>query len=362
MTIVIDARELRESTGRYIERLLHYLQQIDTEHKYIVLLKPTDIDGWIPDSKNFKRLACPFKEFTFSEQIGLLRQLRTIKPDLVHFDMVQQPVLYFGKTVTTMHDLTTARFTNPSKNQFVYKVKQRIYIWVNKVAARRSKAVIVPTEYVKQDVAKFAHVNSRKITVTYEAADPIDEAAEPLAELIDKPFIMYVGRPMPHKNLDRLVKAFEILKKTQPELRLVLAGKKDSNYKKIEREVKNQNIEDVIFSGFISEGQLRWLYENCLAYIFPSLSEGFGLPGLEAMVAGAPVVSSNATCLPEVYGDAAAYFDPLSIEDMAATIKRVITSDKTRQKLIDAGKVQAKRYSWARMAKETLEVYKEVLG
>jgi len=111
----------------------------------------------------------------------------------------------------------------------------------------------------------------------------------------------------------------------------------------------------------VSEGELRWLYEHCAAYVFPSLSEGFGLPGLEAMQHGAPVVSSNATCLPEVYGDAAHYFDPLDVQAMADAINEVITDKDLRARLIAAGHTQAATYSWKRMAEQTLAVYKTAL-
>ena len=362
--IVIDAREFRTTTGRYIERLLDRLQDVDTDlsHRYIVLLSPKDMDGWQPRSKRFTKLACPYKEFTFTEQIGLLVQLVHLQPDLVHFGMVQQPILYQGKIVTTMHDLTTLRFDNPTKNRFVFQLKQQIYWWVNYIAAHKSKAIIAPTEYVKDDIARAMRANSRKITVTYEAGDTIEAKPEPIDELADKQFIMYVGRPQPHKNLTRLIEAYSQLKQGMPDLHLVLAGKRDTLYRRHERDVERLGIPDVHFTGFISDGQLRWLYEHCAAYIFPSLSEGFGLPGLEAMMHGAPVVSSNATCLPEIYGEAVRYFDPLDTEAMANAIKTVLTKPDLRQKLIEAGYKQARKYSWTRMAEQTLAIYNDVLG
>ncbi len=362
MKIAIDARELRGSTGRYIERLLHYLQEIDQTHNYIVLLKPKDMDGWTPTNKRFKKVACRYKEFTFGEQLGLWRQIKKLKPDLVHFGKTEQPVLYRGRVVTTIHDLTTARFPNPSKNRLVFAFKQLVYKRVVKRAARKSTVVLTPSEFVKEDVAKFAHVNSRKIVVTYEAADRIMEHPEPLPLLEGKNFVMYVGRPMPHKNLRRLVEAFARLKTTHPDLLLVLAGKLDSNYRALRRWVTKQHINDVSFTDFISEGELRWLYEHAQAYVFPSLSEGFGLPGLEAMMHGCPVVSSNATCLPEIYKDAAIYFDPLDVPSMAEAIAKVLDDDKLANKLVIKGSVLAKDYSWQRTAKQTLNVYKLVLG
>lgn len=363
MKIVIDARELRTSTGRYVERLLHYLQQIDQENDYTVLLKPADMAGWKPSNPRFMTLASPYKEFTFDEQLPFNRQIKSLDADLVHFTMVQQPVLYGGKAVTTIHDLTTVRFLNPDKNPAVLKAKQQVYKRVIKRAARKSRAIITPTQFVKSDVVAFTGIDQAKVTVTYEAADLIEAAPQPIDSLIDQQFIMYLGRPTPHKNLERLIAAFGLLRARHPDLRLVLAGKQDANYRRIEASVRQQKLEGIVFTDFVSEAELRWLYENCAAYVFPSLSEGFGLPALEAMAHGAPVASSNATCLPEVYGNIAAhYFDPLDIQAMADAINDILTNTKLRESLIAAGSRQVSRYSWRRLAEQTLAVYKQVLA
>jgi glycosyltransferase involved in cell wall biosynthesis len=360
--IVIDARELRTSTGRYVERLLHYLQQIDKNNSYLVLLKPKDIESWIPTNKKFTKVECPYKEFSWSEQIDLWRQVKKLKADLVHFTIVQQPIFYRGKVVTTMHDLTTTRYRNPTKNWLIFTFRRWVYRLVNKIVARKSSVVITPSQYVKDDVARFAKINSRKIMVTYEAADKITDEPLAIEELVGQKFIMYVGRSQPHKNLDRLVQAFDMILKEHPDLYLVLAGKRDLLYRKLALKVKAKGITNVTFTGFIEDAKLRWLYENAAAYVFPSLSEGFGLPGLEAMVHGCPVVSSNATCLPEIYGEAAEYFDPLNINDMAGAIDRVLKNEATRSKLIKWGRAQAAKYSWEHTARQTLEIYKKVLN
>jgi glycosyltransferase involved in cell wall biosynthesis len=359
--IVIDAREYSTSTGRYINRLLHYLDKLDHEHDFTVLLKPQDIEKAQFTNPRFTKVACPYKEFTFAEQFGLLKQIRGLKPDLVHFGKDHQPVLYHGKTVTTMHDLTTMRFVNPDKHPLVYRYKQAVYKWVVKRVARKSDAVITPTKFVKQDVIRYTGVNSNKITVTPEAADAIADRPEPVTAVQGKRFIMYIGRPTPHKNLDRLIGAFAQLKGQYPDLHLVLAGKLDANYQRIKQKTETEQIANIIFTDFISEGQLRWLYEHCGAYVFPSLSEGFGLPGLEAMTHGAPVVSSNATCLPEVYGEAAHYFDPLDTQGMADAINEVLSDKQLREQLIAAGHTQAAKYSWQRMAEQTLAIYNQTL-
>lgn len=361
-TIAIDAREYTTTSGRYMFRLLQYLENIDSQHDYIILLKPEDMDVYDYKNPRFKKVACPHKEFTFDEQIGFKKQLEQLKPDLVHFGMVQQPVWYKGKVVTTMQDLTTVRFRNPAKNPIIFTLKQQVYKWVNKRVAKRSDHIITISNYVKDDLVAFTGVSPDKITVTYEAADPLSDAAEPVAGLENASFIMYIGRPTPHKNLERLIEAFVILQRDQPDLNLVLAGKKDANYERIEQSVIKRGITNIIFTGFISDGQLRWLYEHCAAYIFPSLSEGFGLPGLEAMTHGAPVVSSNATCLPEVHGEAAHYFDPYDVEAIAKAINDVLTDKDLRNNLILKGYDQVAKYSWQRMAEQTLAVYRQVLG
>jgi glycosyltransferase involved in cell wall biosynthesis len=360
--IVIDARELRTSTGRYMERLLHYLQELDHKHEYIVLLKPQDIASWNPTHANFSKLICPHKEFGFDEQIGLKKQLDSLRADLVHFGMVQQPVWYRGKVVTTVHDLTTMRFHNPSKNSALFTFKQQVYKYVVWRVAHKSAALLTPSQFVAADIVRYTGVRPDKITVTHEAADAITDRPAPVSKLAGKRFLMYVGRPTPHKNLERLIESFTLVRAQHPDLILVLAGRKDANYERLEDEAYVMAVKNLHFTGFVSDKRLRWLYEHCEAYVFPSLSEGFGLPGLEAMRHGAPVVSSNATCLPEIYGDAAHYFDPQDTQAMADAINEVLTNKKLRTSLVRKGHAQADKYSWQRMAKQTLDIYKQVLG
>ena len=361
--IVIDARESGTTSGRYIDKLVEYLHSLSPEYEMVVITKKHRVDFMKGIAPSFEVVMSPYKEFGFDEQTRLLKQLRSLKADLVHFGMVQQPVLYRGKTVTTMHDLTTARFRNPAKNWLAFTIKQQVYKWVNIYVARKSERVITPTEFVKDDVAKYAHINSRKITVTLESADRITDEPEAVNSLDDtSKFLMYVWRPQPHKNLERLVKAFVMLKDKHPDLKLVLVGKTDAEYRRLAKNVESTNIENVVFTDCVSEGQLRWLYEHTAAYVFPSLSEGFGLPPLEAMMHGAPVVSSKATCLPEVNGDAAEYFDPYEPYEIASAVARVIDNPARGAKLRELGSEQVKKYSWKKMAQETLSIYKDILG
>src|SRR5487761_1860042 len=161
--IAIDARESGSSTGRYIDKLVEYLHAAKPSHEIVVLTKKHRIDFMETIAPRFTVIESPFREFSFGEQLGFKKQLKRLKPDLVHFGMVQQPVLYRGKVVTTMHDLTTVRFRNPSKNFVIFTIKQQIYKQVNKRAARKSKHIIVPSEYVKQDVVAYTKIKPSKV-------------------------------------------------------------------------------------------------------------------------------------------------------------------------------------------------------
>ncbi len=230
------------------------------------------------------------------------------------------------------------------------------------VVHHKSTRVIVPTHYVAKDLKTLYPFSGHKIDVTYEATEPpIHEPGQPL-EGIKKPFIMHVGSPFPHKNVKHLIQAFELLDLDYPDLDLVLVGKKEYYFKELEAWAKPRpSYESIKFTGFVEDNELKWLYENAEAFVLPSLSEGFGLPGLEAMSHGCPLISSNATCMPEVYEDAAQYFNPTDLKDTVAAIKKVLGNTEFRKKLIARGRTQTEKYSWQTMAEQTLEVYDAAL-
>jgi len=359
--IVIDARESGTSTGRYVDSMIEHLARLDTPHQFVLLAKPKRVDYLKSIAPAYTIVDTPYREFSLGEQIGFKKQIESLKPDLVHFPMVQQPAFYSGRVVTTMQDLTTIRFRNPAKNPVVFWCKQQVYKWLNKRVAHKSAHIIAISEFVKRDVADYCRVPLSKITVTLESSVDLPPGTEPFGPLVGKPYLMYVGRPTPHKNLERLIEAHHLLREKYPDLLLALVGKKDANYALHEKATLAKGYEGVVFTDFVSDAQLRWLFENCRAYCFPSLSEGFGLPGLEAMRHDAPVVASTATSLPEVLGGGAVYFDPLDVQDMADKIDSVISDEAVRQKLIAAGHEQVKKFSWERMAHQTLDVYSQAL-
>lgn len=360
-TIAIDARIINSTTGRYVERLVHHLEDIDHENTYLILVPKKDLDFYTPRNPNFKIVQADFASYSFAEQIGFKKILNQLKPDLVHFCMPQQPVGYRGAHVTTIHDLILLKTYNSDKNWFVFRAKQVIGRFVFKAVAKSSAHIITPTTYVKNDLVAFSGVNPSKITVTYEGCDIAGVTAQEYTPLQGKKFIMYVGQQSDYKNIKRLMQAHQQLRKTQADLLLVLVGKlsgKNGAPLRLNKTwAEKRGYQGIIYTDFLPDTQLQWCLAHAQAYVFPSLMEGFGLPALEAMASGAPVVASNATCIPEVCGDAAEYFDPYNIDDMAAAITRVITNPGRRDVLVKKGTAQVRRYSWRRMAEQTHTVY-----
>lgn len=364
-TIAIDARIINSTTGRYVERLLHYLEEIDTVNTYVILVPKKDLDYYTPTNPHFQLQAADFPNYSFAEQTGFLRFLHKLKPDLVHFCMPQQPVAYTGPHITTVHDLTLLTTYNSDKNYLVYKTKQAIGRTVFKKIGRTSAHIITPSEYTKNAYAAFAGIPLDKITVTYEGCDLVTSTPKLYKPLQSKQFLLYVGAQSDYKNIRRLMQAHQQLRSRHPELLLVLVGRiggrSGASLARNKAWAAAQKFEGVVYTDFLPDDQLLWCYQHCATYVFPSLMEGFGLPGLEAMRAGAPVVSSNVTCLPEIYGEAAEYCDPLDVADMTRAIEHVISDDTHRAELIKKGTIQASRYSWRRMAQQTHDIYNNIL-
>lgn len=362
--IVIDARIRRSTTGRYADRLVEHLQKLDGRNRYTILVQPDD--GWKMTAKNFRTLPCPYPQFSMNplHQIGFARQLYSLKPDLVHFTMTQQPLLYFGNIITTTHDTTMYYFVRRGDTPVVaYRAKMALYRFLVWWSHRKSKHIIVPTRTVAREFASLQPFTANKTVVTYEASEPALAVNAKQPDGVDGDFILYVGTAFPHKNLPKLIEALEILHKKRPQLKLVMTGRRDEKHmvELMEWAKKRPSFRHIILAGFVSDAELKWLYEHCQAYVFTSLSEGFGLPPLEAMTHGAPVVSSSSSVMPEVYGDAAHYCNAQSPQDIAAKVEDVLDSPELRKALIKKGYRQIKKYSWEKMAHETLAVYKKDL-
>jgi glycosyltransferase, family 1 len=359
--IAIDARIISSSTGRYVERLLHYLEQLDRTNHYTILVRAKDKQFYRPTNPNFHIVVADYADYSFAEQLGFKKQLDELGADLVHFCMPQQPILYRGLHVTTIHDLTLLKTYNSDKNWLAFHLKQLVGRGVFRWVSHSSQAIIVPSKYTEQDLLSFTKAARGKTYLTYEAADALalnelKPYSEPLGD-----FILYVGQQSDYKNIRRLGDAHQQLLTHRPELKLVLVGRKNAAAQRNEAYFQKQGYRNIIFTDFVEDAVRDWLYANCRAYVFPSLMEGFGLPGLEAMQYGAPLVSSNATCLPEVYSDAAHYFDPYDTNDIARAITDVLDDDMLCDTLVQNSQRVLARYSWEKTARETLAVYRAVL-
>lgn len=363
--IVIDARIRRSTTGRYTDRLITHLQNIDRTNRYTILVQPDD--DWHLPASNFTTLPCPYPQFSVNPlaEIRFARLLYRLHPDLVHFTMTQQPLLYFGTIVTTTHDTTMYHFVRRGTTPLLaYKFKIGLYRFLVWWSHRKSTRIITPTRTVANEFIALQPFTKNKLAVTYESSEPAmaGKAVQPAG--VGKDFLLYVGTAFPHKNLPRMVEAFELLHTKRPGLQLVITGNRNEKHLvELMAWAKNKAcFPSIVFPGFVSDAELRWLYEHCAAYVFTSLSEGFGLPPLEAMAHGAPVVSSDASCMPEVYGDAAHYCNATEPHDIAAKIAEVLDDKSLRATLVKNGYARLKLFSWEKMAKETLDVYMDALA
>ena len=361
MHIAIDARVINSGTGTYVAKLLEYLQEIDTTNTYSVLMREKDRDYWQPSASNFTVRVAEFDNYSFAEQIGFKKFLDDLQPDLVHFCMPQQPLLYKGKRVTTMHDMTLLNTYNSDKNWLVFHAKQLVGRFVWKRIAKVTDHMIAISNNTKREYQDFTHIPDEKISVVYEAGEVLKGELQTYEKLPFSEFIMYVGQQPDYKNIRRLMDAHQLLLDTRPDLGLVLVGRMNPDTEANKRYAEQKGYKNIHFTGFIPDSQRDWLFTQAKAYVFPSLMEGFGLPPLEAMAYGTPVVSSDTSCMPEILGDAAEYFNPLDIKDMAETINRVISDEQLRNDMKVRGFNQVKKYSWRRMAEETHAIYMKVL-
>lgn len=369
MKILIDGRFIKQTgIGRYIEKTLEQILLLDTKNEYVLLIREKDKDVIPLKAKNLSLLMVDMDWYNMSEQVRLAKIISDQKPDLVHFTNFNFPLRYRGKFVITIHDLTLLHFRNIRKfglSKVLYGLKEKAMNLAIKQGVRRAKMILVDSEYVKEDIVKTYKIRRNKITVAHLAGDAAYKRAKIDLEKfgITKPFLFYTGNAYPHKNLERLILAFgKLTTKYLLDYQLVIGGKKDDFHQGLEEDVKAAGLSDrVIFTGFVTDSELAGLYKSASLYILPSLSEGFGLPGLEAMSYGLPVVSSNATCLPEVLGDAAIYFNPKSVTDMAHVMSKVLADKDLQAKLIKKGYAQLKKYSWKKTANKTLGVYEQIL-
>jgi glycosyltransferase involved in cell wall biosynthesis len=370
MRIGIDARMYTESgIGRYLRNLLIQLRLTDHQNNYVIFCLQKDYDAihLVLSSDKWKIIVADFKWYTIAEQVKFPFLLYREHLDLVHFPHFNIPLFYFKKFIVTIHDLTHYTFAMKrasTHSPFTYSIKHAAYSLVFWYAVTFSYKIFTVSDYIKTALLRKFHCPPIKIIVTHESAEkPLQlspsEMSNALTRLaINTPYFLYIGNAHPHKNLEFLLSAFKELRVTAASVHLVLVGKENYFWTNLLDWAKQNGITgNVTYLGYVNDVDLAVLYSNSLGFVFPSLSEGFGLPVLEAMSYGCPVICSETTSLPEVAGDAAVYIDPTNQDSLVRAMHTLYSSSDIREERKKLGFSQIKKFSWEEMGKKTLTEY-----
>ncbi len=368
--------------GRYVENLTDQLIILKSQNKFkgeIVLFVRkedlTTIRKKYGSQANYK--IADFPHYSFKEQIFLPKVIDETGCNLVHFPHFNIPFFYQAPFAVTIHDLTKHFFSGQkTTTRFLpfYYLKYLGYKIIIRRAIKKAAVIFTPSNFVKNQIAKSYQINPEKIIVTYEGVGEkfssisrITTDQERQKEILSlyqirKPYLLYVGNLYPHKNIPLLIEAVKRARQKIPALNLVIVCGRNVFWERLKKTIKASQSENFVrLTGFVPDEDLKVLYQEASAFVFPSLSEGFGLPGLEAASLGCPVVSSNATSLPEIYGSAALYFNPHNPQDMAEKIVKICEDEKLKENLIKKGYQQVKKYSWEKMAEETINGYEKAV-
>jgi glycosyltransferase involved in cell wall biosynthesis len=371
--IAIDARRIRDfGIGTYIRSLAHALGEIDSVNRYTLVAGSADAPLLADLPGNFQCAPYARADSTPFDNLAFPAFLHSFAPDLVHIPLSRIPLFMIRPYVVTVHDMASMLFPDEASG---LRMQLRRYRFRRGLA--RASRVIAVSESTKRDVEAATGLPPDRIRRVYNAPDPVflDGGTEIAAEdrqrimeryQIDYPYLLYAGNIRRHKNVPRLVEAFAVVRDqlaSHPQyksLRLVIIGDTISQYPAVRQAVMKSRVEHLVrFLGFVEFETLRCFFESAAAFVFPSRYEGFGLPPLEAMACGTPVVTSNVSSLPEVVGDAAVLVNPENVFDIARGIRDVLLDRALRAELIRRGREQAARFSWSRTAQEVLEIYGE---
>lgn len=377
--IGIDARfaiHQRRGIGNYVYHLLRYLAKLDQTNQYILYTDREDSEGVLPNQDNFQVKQLRPSNYFLWEQIALPEQARRDRVNILHCTGNTAPRWIPRKTklIVTIHDVMyLSRNNNAEVSRSFYQRLGRLYrrIVVPSIVNTISKVITV-SNFSKQDILNaLPQIPEEHITVIHEAANeiferiPSEKVRNTLSDLgLVDDYILTLGGLDPRKNTELVIKAFlDLRKKQQISSKLVVVGIPnwhDTSFNKIVLESSYHS--DVIFTEFLSEEDLVALYNGCKVFLYPSLYEGFGMPPLEAMSCGVPVITSQVTSIPEIVGDAARLIDPMSIEQLKNEIMAINSDEDLRQALVQRGLEQIKKFSWERMALDTFTLYQNLAG
>jgi glycosyltransferase involved in cell wall biosynthesis len=367
--IAIDARKLRDyGIGTYVRNVLRHLSRIDRDTEYVLLCRERDCGVAAELGENFRAVAESSPAYSIREQLAVPLDLRREGADLFHAPHYVLPPLTPCRSVVTIHDCIHLQFPEYLPNRLGH-VYARSSLWM---AAHRSARVLTVSEASKRDILRHFGISPAKVHVIHNAIDeaygqdPGDDEIGRVRERyqLHDPFVLYAGNIKPHKNLERLIEAFHLLRRGGLDhVKLVIIGDEISKYATLRRAVHRYKLhQHVRFFGFVPDKTLAALYRLAGVFVFPSLYEGFGLPPLEAMASGTPVVTSNVSSLPEVVGDAAVLIDPYDPVAIEQAMRRVLTEPALRDDLRRRGYARVKEFSWERSVRRLRDVYSEVLA
>jgi glycosyltransferase involved in cell wall biosynthesis len=364
--IAIDIRKIHDfGIGTYIRNILRQLARLDRETEYLLLCQGRDTDVATLLGHNFQPFIDRSMPYSAREQFSIPIELARLKADVFHEPHYVLPPLTLCRSVVTIHDCIHLMFPQYLPSRFAHAYA-RTQMWA---AVKRSNRILTVSEASKRDILRFFDVPPEKIDVIYNGIDdrfrdvPAEEEMVRVAERYQLygDFALYAGNVKPHKNLDRLIEAFHLVHHDLDHVRLVVIGDEISKSAGLRRAVHRYHLhKHVRFLGYVPDATLAVLYRLAAVFVFPSLYEGFGLPPLEAMASGCPVVTSNVSSLPEVVGDAAVLVDPTDATAIADGIRRVLTEPSIREELRARGLQRAHEFSWERSVQRIRQIYGEV--
>lgn len=296
--------------------------------------------------------------YSYGEQISFRKKVRAIKADIFWFPHFNVPLFLRRPFVSTVHDLTIVKYPGKKMSTFWHRIA---YFAVLRHTLRAAKKLISVSKYTKKEIKIFSKINPKKVHVVHNGIDVkrFGTSDEKKVKAFRKKYGTYFlisGVWREHKNIPMAIKAFEMYRKYGGKGSLVITGKPDPFYPEVQDLAEaSEFMKDIYLTGFVAEKDMSSLFAGAHAFVFPSLAEGFGLPTLEAMAAKTPVLSSEASCLPEVCGDAALYFNPEDAEDIALKMAEVL-GEKLQKKLVEKGLQRITEFSWDDAAKKTLSI------
>ena len=372
MRVVIDIRRAGDfGIGTYIRNIVNQFARAGDSTEYLLIGQQSHLREFDPLPGNFTLLEYPHEPGSFQTHLHLPFLLHNRGVDLLHMPWFYAPPVVLSRLVITIHDMTDVLSPPPG----ISATFQAGRLFFARRALARADRILAVSHSCKKDVSRVFDVPEEKIEVIYNALDerflrePMPEGADSILErhAVTDPFVLYAGNIKPQKNLSRLIEAFAVAKadlRDHPKyanLKLLLIGNSAEEHSDLRRAVLRSRVQaDVRFLGFVPHPVLRVFYSRASAFLFPSLYEGFGLPPLEAMAHGAPVLTSSVSSLPEVFSQAALLVNPENIFEIARGIRHILTEDDLRETLVRRGHELVGKYSWERSAEQVREVYRSV--